>query len=103
MVISEDCKEAIWLRGLYYKLCRVFSCITIYCDSPSAIYLTKNQMFHERTKYFEVRYHLIRGVITKGDVKVCKIDTHDNPVDMITKPIPMAKSELCSSLAGVKV
>jgi hypothetical protein len=33
MAISEACKEAIWLRGLYSKLYGVTSYITIHCDS----------------------------------------------------------------------
>ena len=103
MTISEACKEAIWLRGLYYELCGISSCIIIHCDSQSAICLTKDQMFHERTKHIDVRYHFIRGVVAKGDIKVCKISTHDNPADMMTKPVPIAKFELCSSLVGVKV
>ena len=42
-------------------------------------------MFHERTKHIDVRYHYIRDVIAQGDVKVCKINTRDNPADMMTK------------------
>nr|CAD40363.2 OSJNBa0093P23.9 [Oryza sativa Japonica Group] len=103
MAISEACKEALWLRGLYTELCGVTSCINIFCDSQSAIYLTEDQMFHERTKHIDVRYHFIRGVIAEGDVKVCKISTHDNPADMMIKAVPATKFELCSSLVGVKV
>ena len=54
MAISEACKEAIWLRGLYTELCGVTSCTTIFYDSRSAICLTKDQMFHERTKHIDV-------------------------------------------------
>ena len=50
MAISEACKEAIWLIGLYSELCGVSSCITIHCDSQSAICLTKDQMFYEKNK-----------------------------------------------------
>ena len=57
--------------------------------------LTKDQMYHERTKHIDVRYHFIRGLVADGDVKVCKISTHDNPADMMTKPISVAKFELC--------
>ena len=60
-------------------------------------------MFHERTKHIDVRYHYIRDVIAKGGVKVCKISTHDNLADMMTKPVPITKFELCSSLVGVTV
>ena len=60
-------------------------------------------MFHERTKHIDVRYHFIRGVIAEGDVKVCKISIHDNPADMMTKPVSATKFDLCSSLVGVTV
>ncbi|KAJ1269110.1 hypothetical protein BS78_07G185200 [Paspalum vaginatum] len=103
MVISEACKEAIWLRDLYSELCGVnCSCVNIHCDSQSAICLTKDQMFHEKIKHIDVRYHFIRGVIAEGGIKVRKINTHDNPADMMTKHVPTSKFELCSSLLGVK-
>jgi len=61
-------------------------------------------MFHERTKHIEIIYYFIRDVIAQGGViKVCKINTRDNPADMMTKPVPTAKFELCSSLVGIKV
>jgi len=101
MAVSEACKELIWLKGLYGELCGVNSCINLYCDSQSAIYLTKDQMFHERTKHIDIKYHFVRDVIEEGELKVCKISTHDNPADMLTKSVPVAKFELCSSLVGL--
>jgi hypothetical protein len=65
------------------------------------ICLTKDQIFHERTKHINVRYHFIRGVIAEGDVKLCKISNHDNLSDMMTKLIHATKFELCSSLVRV--
>jgi hypothetical protein len=59
MAISEARKEAIWLRGLSNELCGDSSCTTIFCDSQSAICLTKDQMFHERTNHIDIRYHFI--------------------------------------------
>ncbi|GKA43986.1 retrotransposon protein, putative, ty1-copia subclass [Tanacetum coccineum] len=44
MVISEACKEAIWLINLFNEFSGFTSCTTIFCDSQSAIYLTKDQM-----------------------------------------------------------
>ncbi|GKD15779.1 hypothetical protein Tco_1204937 [Tanacetum coccineum] len=103
MVISEACKEAIWLRNLFNEFSGFTSCTTIFCDSQSAIYLTKDQMFHERIKHIDVRYHFIRCIIAQGDVKIQKIGTHDNPTDMMTKPVPTTKFELCSSLVGMTI
>jgi ribonuclease HI len=103
MAIAEAGKEAVWLKGLYAELCGDNSCIKLFSDSQSAIYLTKDQMFHERTKHIDIKYHAIRDVVAKGKVKVCKISTHDNPADMMTKPVPVSKFELCSSLVGITV
>ena len=60
-------------------------------------------MFHERTKHTDVRYHFIRGVVAKCDDKICKISTHDNSADIMTKLVLVAMFESCSSLVGVKV
>ena len=60
-------------------------------DFQSAICLTKDQIFYEKIKHIDVRYHYIRDVIAKGDVKVCNISTHDNPADMMTKSVIATK------------
>jgi hypothetical protein len=42
MAINEVCKEAVWLKGLFDELCGDDSCIKLFYDSQSAIYLTKD-------------------------------------------------------------
>ncbi|WVZ96798.1 LOW QUALITY PROTEIN: hypothetical protein U9M48_042389 [Paspalum notatum var. saurae] len=98
IAICDACKEAVWLKGLYAEFSGDTSCINLFCDSQSAIHLTKDQMFHERTKHIDVKYHYVREVVAEDRLKVYKISTHDNPADMMTKPVPVAKFELCSSL-----
>jgi hypothetical protein len=56
MAIAEACSELIWLKGLYAELCGVDSCINLFSDSQSAIYLTKDQMLHDRKKHIEIKY-----------------------------------------------
>ena len=103
MAINEACKEAVWLKSLFAELCGDDSYIQLFSDSQSAIYLSKDQMFHERTKHIDIKYRYVRHVVTEGKLKVCKISTHDNPSDMMTKPILIARFELCSSLVGITV
>jgi ribonuclease HI len=69
MAIAEACKELSWLKGLYAELYGVDSCITLFSDSQSAIYLTKDQMFHARKKHIEIKYHYVRDEIEKGKLK----------------------------------
>ncbi|KAG8475835.1 hypothetical protein CXB51_032770 [Gossypium anomalum] len=101
MAITEACKEAIWLKGLFSELNEDLQISTVFCDSQSAIFLTKDQMFHERTKHIDVRYHFVHDIIARGDIVVSKISTYENPVDMMTKSLPIAKFEHCLDLVGV--
>ena len=101
MAATEAVKEAIWLRGLVGSLGLKQEITVVHCDSQSAIYLTKNQMYHERTKHIDVRYHFLREIISQGDIAVKKISTSDNPADMLTKPIPVSKFMHCLDLIGV--
>jgi hypothetical protein len=42
-------------------------------------------MFYERTKHIDIKYHYIREIAVEGKLWVCKINTHFNPADMMTK------------------
>ncbi|KAF3680927.1 hypothetical protein FXO38_02057 [Capsicum annuum] len=101
IAITEAFKEAIWLKGLFGELRKDLQITTIFCDSQSAIFLTKDQLFHERIKHIDIRYHFVREIIGRGDIVVNKISTHDNPTDMMTKTLPSAKFEHCLDLVCV--
>jgi len=66
---------------------------SVWCDSQSAICLSKNNAFHERTKHIAVNFYFIRDIIEAGDVEVEKIHTSRNPADMLTKVILVHKFE----------
>ena len=90
IAVTEAIKEAIWLiteeLGLKQK------CVKVSCDNQSTIHLTKNQMFHKRTKHIDVR----------GTVVVVKISIEDNLADMITKAITTGKFRDCLKLINVQ-
>jgi hypothetical protein len=56
MAAAEAVKEALWLRGLVRELGIQQGGVQLYCDSQSAIYLTKNQVYHARTKHIDVSF-----------------------------------------------
>jgi hypothetical protein len=58
-------------------------------------------MYHERTKHIDVRYHFVREIISQKQVEVKKVGTADNPADMLTKPISVAKFKHCLGLVGI--
>lgn len=55
----EAVKEAIWLRGLFGELSSDLQVTIVHCDSQNAIHLTKDHMFHEKTKHIDVKYHFV--------------------------------------------
>ena len=71
------------------------------CDSQSAIDLSKNSMYHSRSKHIEVRYHLLRRVVEQQSFELEKIRTEENPTDMLTKVVSREKLKLCAELAGM--
>ena len=43
---------------------------TIYYDNLNSIQLTKNPVFHARTKHIEVHYHFVRECVLSGEVEL---------------------------------
>ncbi|GKB23950.1 hypothetical protein Tco_0863351 [Tanacetum coccineum] len=77
-------------------------------SSQSAIHLAKNQVYHSRTKHIDVQYHFIREILEEGGVRIKKVHTSKNPMDMLTKTPPkmvdgeieewiFAKVEICKN------
>ena len=73
----------------------------MHCDSLSAIYLAKNQVYHPRIKYIDVRFHKIRELIVTGDIVLEKVHTSENATDMLTKPVTTTKFKHCLDLVNV--
>ncbi|KAH9687674.1 hypothetical protein KPL70_014852 [Citrus sinensis] len=98
---TEAVKEALWLKGLVTELGLNQKSVLVYCDSSSAIHLSKNPAHHEKTKHIDIKLHFIRNEVSRGAVKMVKIHTDENPADAFTKVIPVAKFRACLDLAGL--
>ena len=61
------------------------SAIILYCDNSGAVANAKKPMSHKRGKYIERKYHLLREIVQRGDVKVSQIASEDNLADPFTK------------------
>ena len=101
LATAEATKEALWLTRLVKELGIQQVGVPLYCDSQSAIYLAKNQMYHARTKHIDVRFHKIRELVAIGELLLKKIHTSENAADMLTKPIIADKFKHCLDLTNV--
>ena len=57
------CTQLLRMQKLFhdYGICQEH--LTIYCDSTSAINISKNPIQHSRTKHIEIQHHLIRELV----------------------------------------
>ena len=97
-------QEATWIRGILAELNHSqTTATTIYCDNQSTIQLTKNPVFHARTKHIEIHHHYVHEKTQEGNIilKYCK--TEDQVADIFTKPLSIVKFEKFRSMLGIKV
>ena len=91
IALSDAVKEGVWLKHFAEELGFPQDSVEIFCDSQSGIALSKNAVYHEKTKHVATKYHFIRDLITAGEVQVLKIATEYNPADIFTKVLPVFK------------
>ncbi|KAK9043534.1 hypothetical protein V6N11_071870 [Hibiscus sabdariffa] len=93
---SEATKEIVWIKKFISELGVVPSisdAVGLYCDNNGAIVQAKQPRSHQRSKHILRRFHLIREIIDRGDVEICKVHTDDNIADPLTKPLAQQKHD----------
>ena len=98
---NEAGKEMFWLKWFLQELGLKQDGYVVDCDSQSAIDLSKNSMYHSRSKHIEVRYNWLRLVVEQQSFVLEKIHTDENPTDMLTKVVSREKLKLCVKLADM--
>ena len=102
---SDAIKEAVWLKNFITDLRVVPSIsnpIDVYYDNSGALAQAKELRALHRSRHILRKYHLVREIVTRGDVKVCKIPTDDNVADPLTKPLARAKHETHANSIGLQ-
>ena len=86
----------VWIKKFITELGvepSIVHSIFLYCDNNGAITQAKEPRSHQRSKHVLRRYHLIREIIGKNDVKIEKIPIYQNIADPLTKTLPQKKYE----------
>jgi hypothetical protein len=86
--------KAMWLRKLLTDLFDLeMEATMILCDNQSCIKMTKNPVFHDRSKHIEIQYHYIRDMVRRGALKLQYVSTDEQVADVLTKPLSRVKFE----------
>ncbi|KAK9018627.1 hypothetical protein V6N11_001597 [Hibiscus sabdariffa] len=102
---SEAAKEAVWIKKFITGLGDIPSisdAVDLYCDNNGAIAQAKEPRSHQRSKHILRRFHLIREIIDRGDVEICKVHTDDNIADPLTKPLAQQKHDRHTESLGIR-
>ena len=102
---SDAAKEGVWLKKFITDLGVVPDSeepISLYCDNNGAIAQAKEPRSHQKSKHVLRRFHLIREIVTRGDVAVERVPSEDNIADPLTKPLSQIVFERHRGLMGIR-
>ena len=103
MAATEAAKQAIWLQELLGEIIGETSeRVMIRIDNKSAIALTKNPVFHGRSKHIHRRYHFIRECIDRGLIDVEHVAGSEQRADILTKALARIRFSEMRSLIGIE-
>eukprot|EP00253_Pinus_taeda_P016764 PITA_16764 len=80
--------QVVWIRRVLRDFCHEQEKGTIiYCDNSSTIALSKNSIFHKRTKHIDTKFHFIRELVNNGEIVLQHCRRDDQLADILTKPL----------------
>lgn len=96
--------QGIWLARLLGELHgRKAEKVELKMDSKSALALSKNLVYHERSKQIDLRHHFIRECMEDGSISADFIGTKDQLADFLTKALGRVRfHELRAKIGMVK-
>ena len=101
IALTHTVQEAKFLKQLIYDIL----CLNVEChigvDNQGAILLSKNPVFHQRSKHIDIRYHYIRDEISKGNINIFYVQSCDNLADIFTKPMSSQKIRFFQTIRGI--
>ena len=88
MAASVVACEGMWLMKL---LARLFECeleaTIVHYYNQSGIMLSKNPVFHDRSKHIDIIYYFLRDCVQRGTIRLEYIQTNEQVADIFTKAL----------------
>ncbi|CAL9001481.1 unnamed protein product [Prunus brigantina] len=100
---AEATSQAIWLRFVLEDFGEEqATATTLFCDNTSAIAMSKNPVFHQRSKHIRRKFHFIRDAIQDGEIDLVYCKGEEQIADIFTKALSKDRFSYLRSLLGVK-
>jgi hypothetical protein len=63
----------------------------IYCDNQSYVKLSKNLVFHDRSKHVEIKYYFLHDKVQRGEEVLQYVSIDEKIADILVKPLSKMK------------
>ena len=80
--------ECLWFKQLLSDLGFPQKTVILHEDNQACIYLSKNPEDHKRTKHIQVKFHVLRDYVRRGELLLQYCPTKSQLADLLTKPLP---------------
>ena len=95
--------QGIWLARLIGELMnKEMISMTLMVDNKSAIALSKNPVFHNRSKHIETKFHFIRTCLEEKKMELDFISIDNQLADLFTKSLGRLKFEELRQRLGIR-
>lgn len=103
--MSLTTRELVWLSYLFHDfLVPLDLPIPLHCDNLAAIHITKNSVFHEKTKHIEMDCHIVREKFVSGLLTPVATTSLAQLADFFTKSLASPRfRDLLSKMGLVDV
>ncbi|GJV48546.1 hypothetical protein Tco_1438758 [Tanacetum coccineum] len=98
---ASYCGQVLWIQNQLLDYGYNFMNIVIYIDNTSTICMIENPVKHHKTKHIEIRYHFIRDCNAEKLIRMAKIHTDNNVVDLLTKGFDAGRFQYLVSSIGM--
>jgi hypothetical protein len=94
--------QCVWLRRVLEKIeVEEKTATVIMCDNSSTIQLSKNPVFHGKSKHIDVKFHFLRDLVNDGVIKLIYCASENQIADIMTKPLKLEQFEKLREMLGV--
>jgi hypothetical protein len=90
MALASAAQEVKWVHQFLHEMFDASRLplvvnMSVYVDNQAAILISKNDVYHDRTKHIDIRYHYVRESVKSGLFKVEWVPTDQQLADGLTK------------------
>ncbi|RDX80732.1 hypothetical protein CR513_38687, partial [Mucuna pruriens] len=94
--------QCIWIQKVLKKLgLKEQKNTRILCDNNSTIQLSKNPMFHGRSKHIDIKFHFLRDLVKDEIIKLSYCSSHIKVADIMTKPLKLEQFLKLRNMLGI--